>query len=452
MPPLGRLAKPRRLRGALRWSAAIAALVAAVAAGAPARAEISGLVAANVVEGATSNALQAPDGSPAVSPDSFTNVRATAAGRFQGRLQGQTLSYNYAATLFADHPQGNSQTHLLSWALDAVPTPRTAVLAQAAAGYGVLNSVNPIAAAVALNPQAAGQTSFAAVPTGAVTYFDANGTAAGQFQQTPTLLWRETTAVNVFTPIAGALARTLGLTQELRHEHQWLRDTLTVDALFGYLDASSFTGALGTVVPELETVQAQLLVGGRRELAPSLTGSLELGALVLDSLTANLSAIGPAGRATFHYQRELAFAELLAAHTPQLNVYLGQSMVSDALTLRSLLPFDRAEQFRLIAFGTAQRGSVITGAGFQPAVDLLVADVGLVYQPVAHPFMAAIDYNLEDQIGHTVGTTIFPSLHRQMVMATLTATLGTYTPWRAQSGVPATAGSTQPTVTARNGE
>jgi hypothetical protein len=43
-------------------------------------------------------------------------------------------------------------------------------------------------------------------------------------------------------------------------------------------------------------------------------------------------------------------------------------------------------------------------------------------------------------------------LHRQMVMVTLTGTLGTYTPWRAQSGVPATAGSAEPTLTARTGE
>src|SRR5437762_9089590 len=178
--PVG-LPKPRRLRGAMSWGVSLAAVVAV---GGPARAEISGLVAANVGEGATSNALLAPDGSPAVGPDSFTTVRASAAGRFQGRLQGQTLSYSYAATLFVDHPEGNSQTHLLGWALDALPTPRTAVLAQAGAGYGVLNSVNPIAAAVALNPQAAGQISFAAVPTGAVTYFDVNGTAGGQFHQT----------------------------------------------------------------------------------------------------------------------------------------------------------------------------------------------------------------------------------------------------------------------------
>ena len=438
----------RRLRGAKGWVAAVAVL----AAGSPARAEISGLAAANIAGGATSNALLAPDGSPAVGPDSFTTVRASAAARFQGRLQGQTLSYTYAATLFADHPEGNSQTHLLAWALDAVPTPRTAVLAQAGAGYGVLNSVNPIAAALVLDPQAAAQTSFAAVPTGAVTYFDANGTATAQLHQTATLSWRETTALNVFAPIAGPVARTLGLTEELRHEHQWLRDTLTVDFLFGYLDASSFTAAPGNVVPPLETVQAQLLGGGRRELGPSLSASLELGALVLDSLTAHATAVGPAGRATLRYQRELAFAELLAAHMPELNVYLGQSLVSDAVTLRSLLPLDRAERFRLVALGTAQRGSVIAGGGLEPAIDLLVADVGFLYQPVTYPVMASLDYNLEDQSGHTVGTTIYPSLHRQMVMLTLTGTLGTYTPWRAESGVPATAGSAQPTLTARTGE
>src|SRR5215831_11153570 len=118
-PPAG-LPKPHALRGAMRWEPTLAALLAAtvalVAAAASARAEISGLVAANVVEGATSNALLAPDGSPAVGADSFTTVRASAAGRFQGRLQGQTLAYTYAATLFVDHPEGNSQSHLVTWA------------------------------------------------------------------------------------------------------------------------------------------------------------------------------------------------------------------------------------------------------------------------------------------------------------------------------------------------
>jgi hypothetical protein len=152
------------------------------------------------------------------------------------------------------------------------------------------------------------------------------------------------------------------------------------------------------------------------------------------------------------YQRELAFAELLAAHMPELNVYLGQTLVTDAVTLRSLLPLDRAERFRLVALGTAQRGSVIAGGGLEPAIDLLVADVGFLYQPVTYPVMASLDYNLEDQSGHTVGTTIYPSLHRQMVMLTLTGTLGTYTPWRAQSGAPTSAGSEEPTSTARTGE
>ncbi len=447
--------RSRRVGAATRWAAGI---LAATAVAAPARAEISGLLAGNVVGGATSNALLAPDGSPAVGADQFTTVRASAAGRLQGRLQGQTLSYSYAATFFDDHPEADSQTHLLTWAFDALPTPRTAAAAQAGVGYGVLNSVNPIAASLALNPQAAAQTSFAAVPTGAVTYFDANGTATGQFHQTPTLTWQESTAFNVFEPIAGAVAHTLGLTQDLRHEHQWLRDTLTVDLLVGYLDASAFTAAPGNVVPRLETLQAQLLVGGRRELAPSLSGSLELGALVLDSSSANVTSFGPAGRATLHYQRELAFAELLVAHMPELNVYLGQTLVSDAVTLRSLLPLDRAERFRLVAFGTAQRGSVITGGGFEPAIDLLAADVGFLFQPIGFPVMASLDYNLEDQTGHTVGTTIFPSLHRQMVMVTLTATWGTYTPWRAPSGATVGAGGNQPisttatTLTARTGE
>src|SRR5580692_3854699 len=116
-----------------------------------ARAELVGVVAANVVEGATSNALNAPDGSPAAGADEFTTLRASLMGTYRGPRQDQSLSYVYSANIFAQHSEGDSQTHDLTYALNALPSGRTEIQALASGAYGVLTSVNPIAAAAALS-------------------------------------------------------------------------------------------------------------------------------------------------------------------------------------------------------------------------------------------------------------------------------------------------------------
>ncbi len=412
-------------------------------ASASARAEVTELAAANVVEGVTNNALAAPDG-PAVAADEFTSVRAGVAARYQGPRQDQTLAYTYVATFFGDHSEGDTQEHLGTWQLNAAPTGRTTIVALASGAYGRMNSVNPIAAAAGISSQTitSGQVGFSAVPTGPVTYASASANATASFRPTATRLWQETSAFSDFIPIDGTIAHSLGASEDFRHERQSARDTLTADLLFGYLDASSYTiqpagstvpPPAAVVVPRQETVTAELLLGWRRDLTPTITGSVEAGVLAIDSLVLDRDLIGPAARLTGRYQAGPAspgYAELVIAHMPELNVYVGQTVLSDSATLRALLPLDRREQLRLVALGTAEHDSVLTSGGLDTAVNLLGADVGLVYQSLQHPFMASLDYLIQDQAGQVAGGVTFLSLHRQAVMLTVTATWGTYTPWR----------------------
>jgi hypothetical protein len=403
-----------------------------------AHAQVTGLVSANVVEGATSNALNAPDG-PAVEADEFTTLRASLAGNYRGPRQDQTLSYIFAANIFAQHSEGDSRTHELTWAMNALPTGRTEIQAQASGTYGALTSVNPLAAATALNPPAVATGQLAATPSGPVTFVAAAATATGTFRPQPSLLWRETTTFSDFDPIHGDIAHSFGLVQDFRREHQWARDTFTLDLSAGYLHSDGFTASTGAVLPRIETATGQLLAGWRRDVTPDFSFALEGGALFLASLVNDNTSVGPAGRAIARYQYELALAELTLAHSPELNVSLGQSLVSDAATLRALLPLDKKQRFRVVALGTAQRSSVLSTNGLDAAIDLLAVDAGITFQPIGYPFLASLDYVAQDQTGHTVATAagssqVFPSLHRQMVMLTLTASWGSSASWATPSG------------------
>ena len=120
----------------------------------------------------------------------------------------------------------------------------------------------------------------------------------------------------------------------------------------------------------------------------------------------------------------MALAELIVSQSLQLNVYLGQPLLVDGAIGRLVIPLDRLERLNLVGAGTAQRQWTF-GPPLAAAVDLLAADVGLAFRPLTYPLVAALDYTAQEQIGHTVGMAAYPSLHRQVVMLTLTATWGT---------------------------
>ena len=407
----------RRLFGIL------AAGALAVLAGPTARAELNAVGTAFVTGGATSNPLLAPD-TLAPSWDAFTTVRASLRGRDVGPRTEQLLSYTYAGTFYATTTAANAQVHDLAWLLTATPTGRTDLRTGAGVTYGALNSINPLTAAGAMNAQNVAVAGFTSVPPGAVTYLGANANANGFYRPTGVTTWGELTNVTLFVPIRGDAGRSLAVLQSGHYEHLWGRNALTLDLMGTYFKSTTFTAANGTIFAGTETVQGQAMAGWRHEFSPALYLAASGGVLLIETLGAAHLAVEPVAFATLHYQTPFALAELTVTQSTQLNVYLGQPLLVDGAVARVALPIDRLERFKVIGVGTAEREWTVTPS-VDAAVDLLAADVGVAFTPLRYPFYASLDYATQQQIGHTVGATAYPTLHRQIVMLTLTGTWGT---------------------------
>jgi hypothetical protein len=400
-----------------------AGALAVLAGGRTAHAELDGLATAFVTGGATSNPLLAPDTLAPATWDEFTTVRASVRGRYLGPRTEQLLSYTYAGTFYASTTAANAQVHDLAWLLTATPTARTDLRAGAGATYGTLNSVNPLAATAAFNVQNVAAPP-PAVPTGAVTYVGANASANGFYRPRGVTTWGEVTTVTSFVPVSGDAGRSLAAVQTGHYEHLWGRNALTSDLMGSYFKSTTFTLANGTTFAGTETLQLQGMAGWRHELSPALYLAASAGVLLIDAVGAGHLAVEPVAFATAHYQTPHALAELTLTQSTELNVYLGQPLLIDGAVARVALPLDRLERFKLIGVGTAQREWTITPS-VDAAVDLLAADVGLAFTPLQQPFYASLDYTTQQQIGHVAAGMGYPSLHRQLVMLTLTATWGT---------------------------
>lgn len=407
-----------------RLSGILAAGALAVLAGGTARAELDLLGTAFLTGGATSNPLLAPD-ALAPSWDEFTTIRGTLRGRYLGPQTEQSLSYSYARTFYVDTTAANGQVHDLAWLLTATPTGRTELHAGAGMTYGTLNSINPLAAIGATNVQNVAGVGIPAVPTGAVTYLGANANTNGFYRPDGVTTWGEVTTVTAFVPVSGDAGRSLAAAQTGHYEHLWGRNALTLDVLGTYFKSDTFTLADGTAFAGTETLQLQAMAGWRHEYSPALYLAAGAGVLLTDTLMgAGLLDTEPVAFVTIHHQTPVALAELTVTQSSELNVYLGQPLLVDGAVARVAFPIDRLERFKLIGVGTAEREWTISPT-VASAVDLLAADVGLAFTPLQHPFYASLDYATQQQIGHAAAGIAYPSLHRQIVMLTLTATWGT---------------------------
>jgi hypothetical protein len=411
-----------------RTAAALALLAVGIAAR-PAQAQLDGTAVANVAAGATNNPLSVPDGGGfPKTDDEFTLIRAGVHGRYAGPRSQQNLSYTYAGTFYVQTTAANTNTHDLLWNLLASPTARTEIQAQVDGTYGRLNSLNPIATLGAMNAQNIATAGFATLPTGAVTYASATASLSGIYRPTAVKNWSELTTFTDFIPISGPASRSFVVTQSGHFDRSWGRDALTLDVLGSYFDSSptpTTPDNTGLQLPGTRSLDVQALAGWRHEFSPAAFVAASGGVVLVDTPgSGGTLSVEPVVSGTAHYQTKVALAELIVSQSLQLNVYLGQPLLVDGAIGRLVIPLDRLERLNLVGVGTAQRDWTF-GPPVAVAVDLLAANVGLAFVPLTYPIVAAIDYTAEEQLGHQVNTSTYPSLHRQVVMLTLTATWGT---------------------------
>ncbi len=409
---------------AFAWGAALLVALPGVA-----RAQLVGQVFANASGGATDNVFRAPDSEPMlIASDEFTSLRAGLQGSYSGRRSDQTLAYSYSGTFYATHSDADVQTHDLGWRLHVSPTSRTELRALVDATYAHLSSVDPLAASGSINPQAVAGATAVPVPAGAATYVGLSAGTVGSYQPDGRHSWSEYTTVSQIFPRSDNLPQSFSVIQDGRFERSWGPNSFTADLLLNYLDSGGITPAMGSPVAAQRTGGAQFLAGWRHDFSAYTIGTLAAGALITNPFASDIS-VQPVGQATIRYQRGFALAEASLAQTSQIDPFLGQYLLTDVLSAGAYLALDRLERFHLVGFGSAQHGSVITGESLATAVDLLTGDVGLSFRPLQHAVIVSLDYNIEDQVGHTAGGIAFPSLHRQAGLLTITGI------WRSDSGL-----------------
>lgn len=397
-----------------------------------AHADVTGAVGANLAGGADTNPLAAQDGNPAIGLDEFTVVRANLRGRYLGPRTDHLLSYGFTGTFFATNKEADGYVNELLWRLTAAPTGRTELHASAGASYGYLNSINPLAAVGAQNPQNIATAGFVSTPTGPVRYVGASANANGIYRPDGKNTWAELTSVTTFVPVKGDAARSLVLFQNGHYERLRGRNVLTLEAMAGYFqsDAFSFMPAPGIIsqLPATKIIEGEVLVGWRHEFSPATYVAASGGVLLFDAVGADQLSFEPIAFAGVHHQTPTVLAELTISQAAEFNVYVGQPLLIDGVVGRLVVPLDRLQRLRVVGVGSAQRQWALTPE-FAAAIDLVAGDVGLVFQPSQRPFLASLEYTVQDQVGHTIGppgaSTTFPSLHRQIVMLTLSATWGT---------------------------
>lgn len=403
----------------------VGAAALALLTGRAARAEAVAQAVANVTGGATDNPLLAPAGGPGIGLDEFTTVRASLQGQYRGQRSDQALTYTYAGTFYATQTEANSQAHLLMWSLNATPTGRTELRAQVGATYQSLNSLNPLAAAAALNPQAVATTGFLALPDVPVTYVGTTALANGRYRPNGTSEWSEATSVNAFVPTSGETGHSIGLSQTGHYERQRARNALILDLGLSYLNASTLAVVGQAPLQPIPMFQVQGTAGWRRDVSAFLYYAINAGAMLMAATDGSQVTLQPVGQGILHYQSATVLAELALAQSSQMNVVLGQTFMVSGLSARTLVPIDRLQRFRLAGVASANRQWTIDSWTLNAALDMLAADVGIVYQPLQQPYLVSLDYSVQEQIGHMVGATSYPDLHRQAVMLTLTGTWGT---------------------------
>jgi hypothetical protein len=354
-------------------------------------------------------------------------VRGSLHGRYVGPRSQQNLVYTYAGTFYARTTEANTNAHDLLWNLLASPTARTELQAQVDGTYGRLNSLNPIATLGAMNAQNIATAGFATLPTGPVTYVSATASLSGIYRPTAVKNWSELTTFTSFIPISGEASKSFVVTQSGHFDRSWGRDALTLDLLGSYFDSSPTAPTPDNPggFPGTRSLDVQALAGWRHEFSPAAFVGASGGVVLVDTPgSGGTASVEPVVSGTAHYQTKVALAELIVSQSLQLNVYLGQPLLVDGAIGRLVIPLDKLERLNLVGVGTAQRDWTF-GPPVAVAVDLLAASVGLAFVPLTYPIVAAIDYTAEEQLGHTVSTSTYPSLHRQVVMLTLTATWGT---------------------------
>jgi hypothetical protein len=389
----------------------------------PARAETYAEASASVGVGATDNALSATTSSQAAATgrDEFTLVRVGGRVFRVSRAVQNDLAYSFTANRYVDHTDANGFSHGLTWTSTIALTRPTVLRLSVGAAYSHLNSTNPAAMNLALGP--------GAIPPGPISYVAANFSETLTYRPKATQLGVQSLGVSTFVPLTDAQVSAIVAQHLLRGEVTRGLNTGTGDFTLGLTWNPGRHDSLGQeVVPASRFLFGQLLGGIRRELSLAWAVFAEAGGLAAMRVEGGPIVVGPAWRAGIRYRRDFGQASLTVARTPQPNVFLGDALIVDLVSLSVGVPLDRRDRFFLLGGSSYQHGRPVsrpTFAGpFEPGLDVFSAIGALGFRPTDVPMAFSLDYSYFDQRGGNLGFgATLPPVRRQVVMFTVTGIL-----------------------------
>ncbi len=375
-----------------------------------------------VAIGATNNPRGALGNQSAPAYEFFGRGAIAAGLTWTGAQTSHQLQYGIHVVRYAETEEANNVGHTALWASTLTLSPRTDL------GLGAHASLFSFSAISNVNPAGMDANS---TPLGASRGPILNGTATQMLTYQPTALARyhQTLSVGYLRPWdeASQLHRMLRTTLTLLGE--WTRGLNTYSLAASAIDLVDLGGP--TLLPSdprrNRLLTMQLLGGWRRELSITSTIELRAGPVAAYGPDTGSLAVGPGAEATFSYRRLLWYATLTVAQRPTVNLYLGETLISDSATLRLDLPLNAWETLRISGLAGYTYAQRIGDDRFflvgTRAYQLIMLGASLSYVPERWPITAALEYSSISQYGFQGAGFSYPSTERTIVILSLSGHL-----------------------------
>jgi hypothetical protein len=320
----------------------------------------------------------------------------------------QQLAYNFGATLFARESTADSFSNVVSWSGFFLPSKTTTFGLNAGLTQSRLNGFSAAAES--------SSTQLQVMPTGAANLLTA---VAGQrfgWEFHPG--WRLEQAITFGATIP--LERQSGrnnqyVTPALSLQKSWSRDLGALDVALTYSNYEAVRGPVvaedgtvqpdGILVPRQQTLFNQGMLRWRHDYGRFVTSELGAGAVViLNAVDGSGRIIEPIGLAAIHFLYEVFQSDLSYQRTAAPNTLVGQSFLSDAVTLRAVTLLGRRTGLSLagsVGYDHARQIDAVKGQ-VNGLTDLIVADATLNYMPRVEVGLF-FRYQYLDQIGNDNG-------------------------------------------------
>lgn len=350
--------------------------------------------------GFTDNVLSTPEQDPlGPEADGFGSVSPGLVFRYDTPRTAQSLSYTFTRSFFFRHSEASSYTNTAVWAGRFTTSPTTELTLGLIGTQGQLNTF--------IRAQTPGQTSLSAVPPGGTVFVQGGVNEGFSKQLSPVVGVAQSASFLVYSPLTEEPpARTYNATNTLSAQRLWRDDIGALALTFAYTHFENVT--VGTPGSEQLESRDQLLntfvASWQHDYRNHFSSQLDLGVSQSADLGGEHGQLWqPAGLLAARYVREEAQAELAYTHAAQLNVFLSQVSLVDAVTLRLALPIDAAA--RLWAEGSAgvQLAQPIEDGQLGDGTTVLLGDAALLWSPVT--FIPGLELALRYQRLEQIATT-----------------------------------------------